>query len=75
VINAALDNYLIELSRLEFNLDTDELAQFSYELATCNDEMQRGRLLKEEVVKRGIELPYEMGNTASTREWLVSLIK
>ncbi|MGD7035141.1 hypothetical protein [Methylotuvimicrobium buryatense] len=74
-INAELDRYLIELSRLEFNLDADELERFSFELAACNDEIQRGMLLKEEVAKRGIELPYEMGNTESTRKWLASLTK
>jgi len=74
-INAELDRYLIELSRLEFNLDPDELEKFSHELTACNDEIQRGMLLKEEVAKRGIELPYEMGNSASTRKWLASLAK
>ncbi|ATG88965.1 hypothetical protein MKLM6_0690 [Methylomonas koyamae] len=74
-INAELDRYLTELARLEFNLDADDLEKFSYELAACNDEIQRGMLLKEEVAKRGIELPYEMGNTASTRKWLTSLTK
>lgn len=74
-INAELDRYLIELGRLEFNLDIDELATFSNELIACNDEIQRGVLLKEEVAKRGIELPFEMGNADSTRKWLTSLIK
>lgn len=74
-INAELDRYLMELSRLEFNLDTDELEGFSQNLTTCNDEMQRSMLLKGEVTKRGIELPYEMGNSASTRKWLASLVK
>lgn len=74
-INIELDRYLIELSRIEFNLDADELGEFSLQLANCNDELQRGLLLKEEVTKRGIELPYEMGNSASTRKWLASLVK
>jgi len=74
-INAELDRYLIELGRLEFNLDADELVEFSYELVACNDEIQRGMVLKSEVARRGIELPYEMGNTASTRKWLNSLTK
>jgi hypothetical protein len=74
-INAELDRYLIELGRIEFNLDADELEVFSHELAACNDEIQRSMLLKEEVAKRGIELPFEMGNSASTRKWLASLAK
>ena len=74
-INAELDRYLTELARLDFNMDTDALAEFSRELAACNDEMQRSLVLKDEIVKRGIELPYEMGNAASTRKWLVSLVK
>lgn len=74
-INAELDRYLIELGRLEFNMDADELEVFSQELAVCTDEIQRSMVLKEEVAKRGIELPYEMGNSASTRTWLASLVK
>lgn len=74
-INAELDRYLTELGRIEFNLDTDELAEFAQQLASCNDELQRGLLLKEEVANRGIELPYEMGNSTSTRKWLASLVK
>ncbi|MBU3009643.1 hypothetical protein [Cobetia amphilecti] len=74
-INAELDQYLIELSKLEFNLDADELEDFSQQLVACNNEIQRGSLLQDEVDKRGIELPYEMGNSESTRKWLASCIK
>lgn len=74
-INAELDRYLTELGRIELNLDTDELAEFAQQLASCNDELQRSLRLKEEVDKRGIELPYEMGNSTSTRKWLASLVK
>lgn len=74
-INAELDRYLTDLARLEFNMDTEELAAFSRDLAICNDEMQRGLVLKDEISKRGIELPYEMGNAKSTRKWLASLAK
>lgn len=73
-INAELDRYLTELSRLEFNLDADELEGFSQELMACNDEMQRSAILQKKVAKRNIKLPYEMGNSASTREWLASWI-
>jgi 5-methylcytosine-specific restriction endonuclease McrA len=75
LINSELDRYLVELGRLEFNLDADEFATFSNELIACNDEIQKGMLLKEEVAKREIELPFEMGNAESTRKWLTSLIK
>lgn len=71
--NVELDCYLTELGRIEFNLDADELADFSRDLAASDDEAQRGLILKAEVVKRGVELPYEMGNSASTRKWLASL--
>ncbi|BCU06761.1 hypothetical protein [Allochromatium tepidum] len=73
-INAELDRYLLELSRLEFNLDTIEFHAFSQELTSCNTEIERCLLLKAEVEKRGIELPYEMGNATSTRKWLASLV-
>lgn len=75
VINAELDRYLTELARLEFNMDPEELAGFSRNLAACNDEIQRSLVLKDEIAKRGIELPYEMGKAASTRKWLASLAK
>ncbi|MEA3250580.1 MAG: hypothetical protein U9Q35_03215 [Pseudomonadota bacterium] len=73
-INAELDRYLAELSRLEFNLDASELEEFSQALTSCNDEIQRSTLLHNKLAKRNIELPYEMGNSASTREWLASWV-
>lgn len=73
-INAELDRYLLELGRLEFGMDADELDVFSIELAACNNETQCSILLNEEVIKRGIELPFEMGNSESTRKWLGSLV-
>ena len=75
VINAELDNYLVELARIEFNMDPEELAEFSSDLAACNDEMQRNLALRDEITRRDIGLPYEMGNTVSTRIWLTSLAK
>lgn len=72
-INAELDRYLLELSRLEFNLDVDELRAFTQELEACNDEIARSAILQQAVQARGIELPFEMGNVASTRTWLASL--
>ncbi len=72
-INTELDRYLGELNALEFNLDADELEDFSRELMACNDELQRSSVLRAEVEKRNIALPFEMGNAASTRSWLASL--
>ncbi|WP_445765823.1 hypothetical protein [Rheinheimera sp.] len=74
-INAELDRYLLELGRLEFNLDTDELEELTQQLTACSNEIERSILLQAEVAKRGIELPYEMGNAASTRKWLSGLVK
>ncbi len=74
-INAELDRYLGELARIEFNLNAEELTQFAQELGTCNDEIERGLILREEVAKRGIKLPFEMGQSVSTRKWLGSLAK
>ncbi|KIU52300.1 hypothetical protein B8W70_02310 [Pseudomonas sp. 1239] len=73
-INAELDRYLLELGRLEFNLDVEELQLFALELQACSDETQRGAVLQKAVEARGIELPFEMGNAASTRSWLASLV-
>jgi hypothetical protein len=73
-INAELDRYLLELSRLEFNLDVEELQAFTQELDECNDEIRRSAILQNAVAARGIELPFEMGNAASTRNWLASLV-
>lgn len=73
-INMELDRYLTELSQLEFNLDTEELKAFTLELQACNDELQRSAVLQQAVEARGIELPFEMGNAASTRNWLASLV-
>lgn len=73
-INMELDRYLVELSQLEFNLDVDELKDFTLELQSCNDELQRSVVLQQEVKAREIELPFEVGNVTSTRNWLESLI-
>ncbi|MFJ3484565.1 hypothetical protein ACIPL1_14455 [Pseudomonas sp. NPDC090202] len=73
-INAELDNYLSALSQQEFNLDIDELALFTQELLSCNDELQINHILKKELDKRDVTLPFEMGNSGSTRSWLASLV-
>lgn len=74
-INAELDIYLSELAQLEFNLDAQELHAFSEDLATCNNELERSLVLRTEVEKRGIELPFEMGKPETTRKWLSALAK
>ena len=74
-VNAELDRYLGELARLEFNLDLDELEAFDEALANCTTEFERGSLLKATLQTRGVELPFEMGKPASTRQWLASLAK
>ena len=74
-INAELDSYLSEFARLEFNLDIQELHAFAEGLAACNSELERSLVLRTEVEKRGIELPFEMGKPETTRKWLASLAK
>lgn len=73
-INLELDRYLAELSQLEFNLDADELAEFAEELMACNNELQRNVVLSHELARRNVDVPFEMGNADSTRQWLASLI-
>lgn len=72
-INEELDRYLIELSKLEFNLDASEILSFSEQLQNCNSEVLKFNLISEEVKKRNLDLPFEMGNKASTKQWLASL--
>ena len=74
-INAELDNYLTELAKFDFNLNAEELQVFAKDLANCNNELERSLVLRAEVKKRDIELPFEMGNHESTRKWLSSLTK
>lgn len=73
-INTELDRYLTELSKIEFGLNPQELEVFAQDLAACNSEIQRSIHLQREVAIRGIELPFEMGNSESTRNWLTSCI-
>lgn len=58
-INLELDRYLMELSKVEFNLNTDELIQFSTALSQTNNELERRVLLVQEVEKRNIDLGYD----------------
>ncbi|WP_135458889.1 ATPase [Vibrio echinoideorum] len=72
-VNVELDRYLIELSRLEFNLSPEELTRFTSSLESIDCEHERSLMLAEEVSKREIELPFESNNLDSTRAWLMSL--
>lgn len=74
-INAELDRYLTEFSRIEFNLDLAELDEFVNQLNHCHHETLKNALLRHEVTRNELELPFEMGNTQSTRRWLKSLVK
>lgn len=71
-INAELDRYLIELSKIEFNMNSQELIDFSNNLMLINNEYDMRKALSAEIQRRNIELPFEMGNTNSTRAWLAS---
>lgn len=72
-INAELDRYLIDLAKLEFNMNANELRVFNDSLVLTNDELERSIILTNEINHRNIELPFEMGNHDSTRKWLSSL--
>ena len=72
-VNKKLDCYLLELYQLEFNIDMEQLELFSLRLSSVNNELERSFMLKEEIDKRNIKLPYEMGNSDSVKSWLNSL--
>lgn len=74
-INGELDHYLLELGRVEFNLDSAALACFAADLASGDDEIERSLLIGAEVGKRRIGLPFEHGDVASTRAWLGGLVQ
>lgn len=74
-INVQLDKYLTELANLEFSFSAYELQEFSISLATCNTEIEKSFVLRNEIQRRDIELPFEMGNSNSTRAWLTNLGK
>jgi hypothetical protein len=72
-VNAELDRYLLELSALEFAIDTSAFSHFTRHLNVVNSEIERGLLLRAEVERRNIDLPFEAGNTRSVRSWLSKL--
>ena len=74
-INAKLDAYLEELARIDFNIDPLELEEFTLALASQSGELEKSIILKREISRRNIELPFEIGNHDSTRKWLSGLSK
>ena len=68
--NAEINRYATELARIEFNLDVNELQLLTDNLSLATSEVDRSLVLKNQVEKRNIELPFEMGNSESTKSWL-----
>lgn len=68
--NAEINLYAAELAKLEFNLDVSELQLLTDNLSLATSESDRSIVLKNEIEKRNIELPFEMGNSESTKSWL-----
>jgi len=63
------------LTQLEFGLNIDEISVFTEQLNSANSELERNIVLKKEIEKQEIKLPFEMGNSESTRSWLLGLVK
>lgn len=74
-INKELDQYILQLTQLEFGLNIDEISVFTEQLNSANSELERNIVLKKEIEKQEIKLPFEMGNSESTRSWLLGLTK
>lgn len=72
-INTELDIYLIELSKIEFNINTDDLSNFIQDLKDINSELETHILLKREITKRNIDLPFDSDNLSSVSDWLKEL--
>ncbi|MFZ7234964.1 DNA repair protein [Avibacterium avium] len=74
-INAELDRYLLQWAEIEFNLKPDEIMIFADSLEACNSELERSLVLKQEIERRNIDLPFDLGDVESARKWLASLAK
>ncbi|RLL30050.1 DNA repair protein [Acinetobacter cumulans] len=74
-INKELDQYILQLTQLEFGLNIDEISVFTEQLNSANSELERNIVLKKEIEKQEIKLPFEMGNSESTRRWLLGVAK
>jgi ATPase involved in DNA repair, putative transmembrane protein len=74
-INQELDHYLEQLAKIEFNFNIEELRSFSDSLSNTNNELKKTKIIKSELDKHNIKMPYEFGNTDSMTDWLISLRK
>ncbi|VEJ08847.1 hypothetical protein [Actinobacillus delphinicola] len=72
-INTELDRYLIELTKLKFNMDIEQLQIFMDSLSKADTEFEKSHILAEECKRRNIQLPFELGNMDSTRNWLENI--
>ncbi|WP_386697643.1 hypothetical protein [Lonepinella sp. MS14436] len=72
-LNAELDAYVTELARVEFSFNYQELNHFTAQLKITSSQIEKSELIKAEIERRNIELPYEYGNLDSVRSWLVGL--
>lgn len=74
-INVELDRYLLELTQLEFAINIEEMQIFANLLKQSSNELERNIVLKQQIEKQEIKLPFEMGNNDSTKNWLLGLAK
>lgn len=74
-LNRELDNTLLEIAKIELSFDVDELKVFNDSLLASSCEYEKSKLIKLELDKKGIDMPYEFGNTNSMVDWLVGLRK
>ncbi|SEP84109.1 ATPase [Basfia succiniciproducens] len=74
-ISAALDEHLAILAKVELGLNPTEIRAFTDSLTTTNDRYARSQLIKQEIEKRNIELPFEAGNSDRMMEWVLALRK
>lgn len=74
-INAELDRYLLRWAKIEFNLNPNEIMNFTDSLIICNSELEHSIVIQKEISRRNIKLPFELGDEQSGRKWLASLVK
>ncbi|NEN76317.1 cobalamin adenosyltransferase [Pelistega sp. NLN82] len=70
-INTELDRYLEELTKIEFNLNANELTQFALTLNSINDELELNTFLKKEIQSRNITLPYDINEEGAFKKMLL----
>ncbi|WP_251422545.1 hypothetical protein [Veillonella agrestimuris] len=69
-INRILDEQIAEYVRLEFNLDTDELAYLVDEIYLAGTPKQLAVYLHRETEKRKLDIPFDYQNSSNIRSWL-----